>query len=328
MEESPPKKSKKIRLTHSEAYAIGLTNPKKKKIAFWLIGLLLVAVLGNVLWHFQDAWLSYWLPTEEESGQVVVETVLDDIAMAAPNTPTPKTAAESQAALDFLSAVPWNHPRFHQGVRLFNQALDRYELFQREPKNMELLAQVAEGTRQAGRLFEGLRPIEPSSKPLDHAVDSCQRLMADVQKSRQAAIASAAKSKPQTTSRTQAPKPRIKAEDLWQHPDAVEGARLFNQALKQFNQYKANTSRKELLKPTEKMARQAAQKFEELKRQAPEKSHSEIDRHIHECYGIVSACRQQQLESGKANASKIKSFDRGTTGPSRRPVLPAYQPPQ
>ena len=108
-------------------------------------------------------------------------------------------------------------------------------------------------------------------------------------------------------------------------PLYAEGARLFNQTLEQFKIYQSNQSRKDLLKPTEESARQAARKFEELKRQVPESHHPEIDRLIHQCYGIVSACRGEQLKSG--DQEKDSTPGHGTTGPTRRPALPAYQPP-
>ena len=50
MEESQPRAPKKIRLTKSEAYAMRLSSPKKKRIAFGLVGLLVMAALGNVLY--------------------------------------------------------------------------------------------------------------------------------------------------------------------------------------------------------------------------------------------------------------------------------------
>ena len=45
---APPGR-RKIRLTKSEAYAMGLSAPRKKRLAFGLIALLVAAVLGNVL---------------------------------------------------------------------------------------------------------------------------------------------------------------------------------------------------------------------------------------------------------------------------------------
>ena len=62
----PPAASprKKIRLTKSEVYAMGISSPKKKRIAFGLVGLLILAAAGNLLWYFQDVWLPYWFPAE------------------------------------------------------------------------------------------------------------------------------------------------------------------------------------------------------------------------------------------------------------------------
>jgi len=323
MEESTPKKQKTIRLTKTEAYAMQMERPKKKKLTFFLVGGLIAAALGTVLWIFQDAWLPYWFPTAEESGPVIEEVVSEGESPSPTESVTPPAAAALIIPLDFLSAATWDHPRFRQGVRLFNQALDRYHLFLASPQDMDLLAQVAEGTRQAGRVFQSLKPVEPSSAPLDHALDQCRRLLAAVQESRQK---SASVKAPPTAPRPSPP--RIQAGEIEQHPEFQKGAGLFNQALDQFNQYKAQTTRKELLKPTEDLARQAAQTFEALKRQTPEQIHDEIDRYIHQCYGIVSACRQQQLEAEGAKSAVSGTFNRGTAGPSRRQALPAYQPPK
>ncbi len=298
-----------------------VSSPKKKRLTFWLVGLLAMAALGSVLWIFQDTWLPYWVSMIEPSIPADdIEQVVNESPAAADTTPSPSPASPAFVSLDFLSAAAWDHPQFHQGVRLFNQALDRYRLYQRNPQDMALLAQVANGTRQAGRLFQSLQPEAPASAPMDVPIARCRRLMAGVQKSRKTAMIAA---KPKAA--PAAPAVRMQAGELEQHPDYQNGARLFNKALDQFNQYKANPSRKELLQPTEDLARDAAQQFEGLKRLAPAKTHDELDRQIHQCYGIVSACRQQLLEAG---STKSSPFDRGTTGPSRRPGLPAYQPPQ
>jgi hypothetical protein len=109
----------------------------------------------------------------------------------------------------------------------------------------------------------------------------------------------------------------------WQHPDYLEGARLFNQALAQYKLFLANKSRTELLKPIEEDAFLAAKKFESLKGQAPDDV--PLGDHITQCYKLVSDCRRLNLEG--AHSGPEPPFDRSTTGPSRRPALPAYQPP-
>jgi hypothetical protein len=323
MEESTPKKQKPIRLTKTEAYAMQMERPKKKKLTFWLIGLVVAAALGAGLWVFQDTWLPYWLPSDEKT-EIHDEPAspAEEATLLADSVPLEAPTGAS-LPLNFLSATAWDHPQYHKGVRLFNQALDRYRTFLNSPRNPSLLAQAAKGTRLAGRTFQSLKPVEPSDEPLTHPLDQCRRLMKEVQTSQQALRIET----PKAPAVRPAPL-RIQASELEQHTDFKKGARQFNQALDQFNQYKANTSRKELLKPTEDLAREAAQTFEALKRQAPVETYEEIDRHIHQCYGIVSACRQQQLEAEGAKAATPNTFNRGTAGPSRRPVLPAYQPPQ
>ena len=61
-QQTPPAGRKKIRLTKSEVYAMGISTPKKKRLAFGAVGLLVAAILGAALWNFQDLWLPYWLP--------------------------------------------------------------------------------------------------------------------------------------------------------------------------------------------------------------------------------------------------------------------------
>ena len=110
-------------------------------------------------------------------------------------------------------------------------------------------------------------------------------------------------------------------------PDYREGTRFFNLALAQFNQYKTNPDQTNLLEPIEALAKKAGEKFEAVKRLAAEADHAEIDRLRHQCYGLVSACRGARLSHDDRNSSPTAStFDRSTTGPSRRPALPAYQP--
>ena len=95
----------------------------------------------------------------------------------------------------------------------------------------------------------------------------------------------------------------------------------------QFNQYKTNLDQTNLLEPIEELARKAGEKFEVVKRLAAETDHAEIDRLRHQCYGLVSACRGARLSQGdRDSSSAAPTFDRSTTGPSRRPALPAYQP--
>jgi len=85
----------------------------------------------------------------------------------------------------------------------------------------------------------------------------------------------------------------------------------------------ANKSRTELLKPIEEDAFLAAKKFEAIRTQAP--TNLSVGDHISQCYKLISDCRRQNLEEGSSATDQPR--DRGTTGPSHRPALPAYQPP-
>ena len=248
-------------------------------------------------------------------------------AAAAPAAGQPAAAETGTSApgapnaeLDFLSAAAWDHPQFQQGVRLFNQALDRLRLFSRDRAQRSLLAQIEEGAIRASQAFEPLRTEAPPAVPLAEYLARCRQLAEEARRLSRPLPAAAAAS-PQAAPRADIPPHR--AGEPWKHPDYLEGARLFNQALAQYKLFLANKARTELLKPIEEDAFQAAKKFEALKGQAPEDV--PIGDHITQCYKLISDCRRQHLEG--ANAEPAGPFDRSTAGPNRRPALPAYRPP-
>ena len=327
MEEPVPHSPKKIRLTKSEVYAMGLSSPRKRKIAFGLVGLLIAVALGNVLWHFQEFWLPYWFPAAEPPAPAVPADRAGAPETAAAEKPAPASApARLDAQLDFLTAAMWENPRFQQGVRLFNRALDLYRLSLRKHATAAP-PQIEEDALQAARMFEALRPEAPANIPLSGYVARCQQLVL-------AARQLGRPGGPQTSLAPAAaapvpppPRPEVvpyHPGEPWQHPDYLQGARLFNQALEQYQQFLTDKSRTELLAPIEETAFQAAKKFEALKGIAPEGV--PLGDHITQCYKLISDCRRQNLE-GAGGQDNGKPFDRGTTGPARRPALPAYQPP-
>lgn len=307
----PPPARKKIRLTKSEVYAMGLSGPKKNRIAFSLIALLIAVALGNVLWHFQDLWLPYWFSSAVEQAAPAIAPAADESA------PAPADAgSEAQAVapgpihLDFLSAALWDHPAFLQGVRTFNQALDRHRQFLRDGHPAALLPEIEEGAAQAARLFESIRAEAPAAVPIGAYAAAGERLAAEARRLARPAPGAPARA----DDRPGGP---------WRHPDYLAGAKLFNGALEQYTLFLDDKSRTDLLKPIEDAAFQAAKKFEALRGQAPEGV--PLNDHITQCYKLVSDCRRQHLEG--ANAEPAAPFERGTAGPSRRPALPAYQPP-
>ena len=312
----------KIRLTRAEAYALQLAAPRKKRRTFVAAGMLLVVVLGGFLWHFRDSWLPYWLPETEtpESAPDANEPASNqpnDSGVASPTT------APMGSELDFLSAVVWDHPHFQQGIRLFNQALDRYRQWATNPKPGELARQIEDGALQAAVAFNELRDEAPATVPLADYIARCQQLAYTTRElGPPGLVQPVAPSRPATPPRTEVPPYR--PGEPWQHPDYLAGAKLFNQALEQYQLFLKDKSRTEFLKPIEELAFQAAKKFEALKSVAPEGV--PLGDHITQCYKLISDCRRQHLEGGSAEPAN--PFDRGTTGPSRRPALPAYQPPQ
>ena len=197
---------------------------------------------------------------------------------------------------------------------MFNQALDRYRRFLNDRSQAVLLPQVEAGATEAAAVFQALRPEAPASAPLQAYWTRCRKLVAEVE-----ALRIPARAPPQGTVQ---PAATQSFEDMRKRPAFQEGARLFNQAVAQFKLYQTDTSRKDLLKPTEELARQAAERFESLKPQAPASFHKEIDRYIHQSYGMVSACRGEQLKDGDPSPA-----NRDPANMRRRPALPAYQNP-
>lgn len=309
----PPPSRKKIRLTRAEAYAMRLSSPRKKKLEFLFVGLAIAAALGYGLWHFQDEWLPYWLPSEEQAAAPATGPVAGEQPATAPAEP--QTAAFAAAPLDFLSAAIWDHPRFLQGVRLFNQALDRHHAFRDDRNRSDLPPQIEAGARQAAAAFEEVRAEAPPAVPLADYLARCRRLVAETRR--------LARPEPVATPPPPPEAPPYRPGEPWQHPDYLAGANLFNQALEQYKVFLADKKRTELLQPIEEGAFQAAKTFEALRGQAPEGV--PLADHITQCYKLISDCRRQHLEG--APAAPANPFDRGTTGPSRRPALPAYQPP-
>lgn len=296
-----------------------LAKPPRKRLQFAVVGLLAVAVLGEVLWQFQDLWLSYWWPQAHEALPGDVPAAEPVVTQSPAPAPAPVLAHPGTDELATLSAVPWDDPRFRQGVRLFNHALERQRASLGPTASAEELAAIGRDAVQAGRLFDSLKPDAPDGLSLDTYSARAYRLATDIRQHLDALS---------TTRAAPPPPPESPATGSYQTlPDYREGTRFFNQALAQFNQYKTNPGQTNLLEPIEELARKAGEKFEAVKRLAAEADHAEIDRLRHQCYGLVSACRGARLSQGdRDSSSAAPTFDRSTTGPRRRPALPVYQP--
>ena len=308
---------------------MGMPSPKKKRIAFGLVALLIAVALGNVLWHFQDLWLPYWFPSNAEPAGPLVQTSAASATVTVATAPAASApAAEAlPITLDFLSATAWDEPRFLQGVRLFNQALDRYRTFLQDRRPVDLLPLIEESALQAAMMFDQLKPNAPASVPLADYVARCQKLATEARNLRLPAAARLAPA-PAPAPAVPAPPPRAatpapKPGEAWQDPDYLQAANLFNQALAQYKAFLADKSHLEMLKPIEDTAFQAAKKFESIQNQAP--ASVPISDHISQCYRLIADCRRQNLESG-ADLENSDSTSHGrVVGPNRRPALPAYQ---
>ena len=329
----PPTGRKKIRLTKSEAYALQISSPRKKRLAFGAVGLLVAAVLAAALWHFRDLWLPYWLPDQAPAVSAAAPATAPaaEAVPAVPAVPAataPVAPAETPATLEFLTATAWDHPEFLRGVRLFNQALDRLRTFRRDGRPRDLLQQIEDGARQAAATFDQIRAQAPADVPLAEYVLRSHKLAQEARNLARPAAGPApapAVAAPPPRPKPTAPPP--KPGEAWQDPDYLEGARLFNRALEQYKLFLADKSRLELLKPIEETAFQAAKKFESLQGLAP--ANVPLGDNISQCYRLISDCRRQHLEAGSGDAgTEDETGARGkVVGPNRRPALPAYQPP-
>ena len=332
-QQPPPTGRKKIRLTKSEAYALQISSPRKKRIAFGAVGLLIAAALAAALWHFQDRWLPYWLPEQEPAVPAATPEPMPAVESAAADAAAPAASApiapsEAPATLDFLTATAWDHPEFLRGVRLFNQALDRLRAFRRDGRPRDLLQQIEDGALQAAATFDQIRAQAPADVPLAEYVLRSHKLAQEARNlARPAAVPAPAPAVAAPPPRPKPTAPPPKPGEAWQDPDYLEGARLFNQALEQYKLFLADKSRLELLKPIEETAFQAAKKFESLQGLAP--TNVPLGDNISQCYRLISDCRRQHLESGNTGgAADDEPGARGkVVGPNRRPALPAYQPP-
>ena len=331
-QQPPPTGRKKIRLTKSEAYAMQISSPRKKRLAFGAGGLLVALALAAALWHFQDLWLPYWLPEQEPAVPAATPETAPvaepaPTGAAAPTASAPVAPAEAPATLDFLTATAWDHPEFLRGVRLFNQALDRLRTFRRDGRPRDLLQQIEDGALQAADAFDQIRAQAPADVPLAEYVLRSRKLAQEARNlARPAAVPAQAPAVAAAPPRPKPTAPPPKPGEAWQDPDYLEGARLFNQALEQYKRFLADKSRLELLKPIEETAFQAAKKFESLQGLVP--ANVPLGDNISQCYRLISDCRRQHLEAGSGDAGADDDTGaRGkVVGPNRRPALPAYQP--
>ncbi len=332
-EEAPPPARKKIRLTKAEAYALSVASPRKKRLAFALVGLLLMAILGNVLWHFQDHWLPYWFPEKaaEASAATPPATATDAPSPTAAPAATGEPAAPitDPTALDFLSATVWDDPQFLQGVRLFNQALDRYRTETNSPLPPVGLEPIENTALQAAAQFAARREQAPATVPLADYIARCQQLALTVRRLRHPEAAAALTPPPPPTPARPAASPLpaapLQPGEKWSDPDYLRGAQLFNRALAQYRDFLNNKTQAHLPAEIEDQAFQAAKAFEAIKPRAP--AGVPIADHITQCYRLISDCRRQHLERAPAAPPSGTGPQGNVVGPRHRAALPAYQAP-
>ncbi|MDR0993527.1 MAG: hypothetical protein LBN38_03030 [Verrucomicrobiota bacterium] len=311
---------KVIRISQAEAYALRIPTARKKKKPCGCLGLVLLLILGGGLWHFREHGLSYF--QKETAPAFPADAFPPPPASAPPEEIEVDLPVEGH--LSYLSAAGWDNETFRSGVRIFNRAVDAYRHF---PEDADTLTPLAEGEQdviQAARLFATLRKDAPAEVSLEAYLQACRDLLAAFRE-RAAAFELPPSFIAQPFDPVPPPppaRPATASSQKWTHPDLEEGARLFNQALAQYQQFLRDKSRTDLLPAVEESAYQAAKKFEGLRDVAPETV--PLDQHITQSYKLISDSRRQHLEAAQ---NEKPTRIRRTTGPRRRPALPAYQPP-
>ncbi len=328
MQTNPQSKQKKISLSRTEAYAMQQARPvARSRWPGLLVAVLLIAAAATALWYWQDQWRPLLFP--------VPETPEENGAAAEPADETPPAPIiHSLADVTYLSAAGWDNAEFRRAVVSFNEAYDIYLPSRAAHVPMAALAQAEQLVITAARQFAALQAEVPPHIPLADYLTACRLLLDELRRlaqdprtappPSQAHLAAHARAATDTPAQpTDAPSAATPAP--WQNADYAEGARLFNQALAQYNQFLADKSQTGLLKSIEELAFQSAKKFEAVRDAAP--SHIPIADHITQSYKLISDVRRQNLELDTQGSTTVHQLKRGTTGPKRRPALPAYQAP-
>ncbi len=91
----------------------------------------------------------------------------------------------------------------------------------------------------------------------------------------------------------------------WKNPSFVQGARQFNDALAKYKAYLADRSNPDILKTVEQQCRDAIAAFESCRAYAPPEIN--MQELIHQCYRLISDCRQSTLmDSGRAGSKNAE----------------------
>jgi len=97
--------------------------------------------------------------------------------------------------------------------------------------------------------------------------------------------------------------PSVKSPDEWKNEDFIQGARLFNQALADYNAYQSSRSDPEVLNLVEKRCREAIDHFEACRAEAPEVV--DIDLYVKQCYGLIANVRHSSMLSSEEESSGL-----------------------
>jgi len=87
--------------------------------------------------------------------------------------------------------------------------------------------------------------------------------------------------------------PSVKSPDEWKNEDFIKGARLFNQALADYNTYQSTRKDPATLERVEELCREAIDHFEVCRAEAPEVV--DIDLYVKQCYGLIANVRHSSL---------------------------------
>jgi len=124
---------------------------------------------------------NYWeeAVSPESSVQVAVKPPPQTPLVSSPALAVSREQGEKKKE----ETINWRHPTFLKGARLFNDALAKYQVFQKTKQNPEILKTVEQQCREAIRAFEFVKPFAPDNVDVSQLIDQCYHLISDCRQS-------------------------------------------------------------------------------------------------------------------------------------------------
>lgn len=109
-----------------------------------------------------------------------------------PSRPMELSTLAAQETRSSPSNEKWTNADYARAARLYNTALEQYKEYQRTRSNPSMLAMVEKRCREAIAGFEAVQNIAPPEVDINHLIQQCYQLIADVRQSTLLAPASEA----------------------------------------------------------------------------------------------------------------------------------------